>query len=154
MSLVDLTQEGCRHVSLHMRDSDWEEVRRMMWVEDREEFARIHWLVPGVRLMALAPDGTPVSMGGLSPHTAGVWVAWMVSTDRVHEVGRALSVNLRRRIAAMLNLPAVQRIEAHSWEGHTESHKWLMLLGFEFEGPRRRACKDGSDTWTFAAVKR
>ena len=151
--LVPMTWAGCQAVSLGMRAQDWEEVRRMMWTEDRAEFARMHWSIPGVKLEMLADDGTPVSIGGFGPATPGVWTAWMVSTDQLHRAGRALSVEMRRRIAAMLKRPEVQRIEAHSWEGHTESHDWLRLLGFELEGVRRRAGKDGSDFFVFAAVK-
>lgn len=148
-----MTQAGCEAVSMKMRAQDWEEVRRMMWTEDRAEFARMHWLLRGVKLQMLASDGQPVSIGGLIPSTPGVWTAWMVSTDRLPEVGRALSVEMRRRVAAMLKLPEVQRIEAHSWEGHAESHDWLALLGFKRESVRRRAGKDGSDFIVFAAVK-
>ncbi len=151
--LVAMTAAGCEAVSRGMRAQDWEEVRRMMWTENRAEFARIHLALPGVKLQMLAADGTPVSIGGFSPSTPGVWTAWMVSTDRLPEVGRALSVEMRRRIASMLKLPEVQRIEAHSWEGHTESHDWLTLLGFERESVRRRAGKDGSDFIVFAATK-
>lgn len=148
-----MTPAGCEAVSLGMRAQDWEEVRRMMWTEDRREFARMHQALPGVKLQMVAADGAPVSIGGFSPATPGVWTAWMVSTDRLHEVGRALSVEMRRRVAAMLKLPEVQRIEAHSWEGHAESHDWLALLGFRRESVRRRAGKDGSDFIVFAATK-
>lgn len=151
--LVAMTEAGCDAVSVGMRAQDWEEVRRMMWTEDRAEFARMHWLLPGVKLQMVAADGEPVSIGGFSPATPGVWTAWMVSTGRLHEVGRALSVEMRRRVAAMLKLPEVQRIEAHSWEGHAESHEWLRLLGFHRESVRRKAGKDGSDFIVFAATK-
>lgn len=152
--LAPMTLAGCEAVSLGMRAQDWEEVRRMMWTEDRAEFARMHWALRGVKLEMLADDGSPVSIGGFSPATPGVWTAWMVSTNRLHEVGRALSVEMRRKVAGMLKLPEVQRIEAHSWEGHAESHDWLQLLGFELESVRRRAGKDGSDFLVFAATKR
>ena len=148
-----MTLAGCQAVSLGMRAQDWEEVRRMMWAEDRAEFARMHQALRGVKLQMQAEDGAAVSIGGFSPATPGVWTAWMVSTDRLHEVGRALSVEMRRRVAAMLKLPEVHRIEAHSWEGHVESHDWLRLLGFEFESVRRKAGKDGSDFLVFAATK-
>lgn len=152
--LVALTREGALSVSHGMKANDWEEVRRMMWTEDRTEFARMHFEGTGVKLMMCASDGDPVSIGGFTPFTPGVWFAWMVSTERLPEVGRALSVEMRRRIRTMLKLPEVQRIEAHSAVFHTESHEWLELLGFEREYTRRKAGKDGTDYIVFSAIKK
>ncbi len=95
-------------------------------------------------------DGRVVACAGVQSMWEGRGDAWAliardIGPDGMHEMHYAVKRYLR---ASML-----RRIEAACDATFLQAHRWLMLLGFRYEGPLAKYTPDGRDCLRFARVR-
>lgn len=87
--------------------------------------------------------------GGIMPIWPGRAYAWSILTERagLHFVG------LHRIVRTYLNESSVKRIEVHVDADFLPGHRWVRLLGFNYEGIMRSFNPDGTDAVLYARIR-
>jgi hypothetical protein len=132
-----------------MRDQDCFEIG-FLWKEpDMVEWARRHAQRPGLHF-SLVEKGEPLACGGVLDALPGVGTAWLVAmqawTLYVRTVTRAFQV-----IAAD---DCYRRIQAYVNPTNEPAIRFVMWLGFEFEGECKRLAPNGDSMLLFAHTRR
>jgi len=103
--------------------------------------------------VAHGEDGIPIAAIGAVPLWGGVWQAWMMGTDRFHEVGKQLTRWARKVMIPSVVAAGCHRAEARSLGSHPDAHKWMEMLGAKRESVLRRYGRDKQDfvlfVWEF-----
>lgn len=138
-----------QHIARNMRDGDREEVFCQMWTDEPDDFARLVINHYGFYKWAVSLGDDPVCALGAVTHWPGVWIAWMVTTDRFPEIGSFVTKFVRRSMIPSLHRLGAHRCEARSIASHTEAHRWLKVLGAKQEAVLRRYGKNREDFLLF-----
>jgi len=134
-------------VAENMRLTDKKEIYAMRWSDDPAMLARDALTVsPGMSWTV--GKNVPIAAVGVAPKWPGVWSAWMFATPRFAEVGITMTKFIKKKVIPMIYDHA-HRVEAISWSGHSEAHKWLESLGATAENPLREYGKNKEDFITF-----
>lgn len=95
-------------------------------------------------------DGRVVACAGTLPIWDGRAEVWSLVASDIGKLGmRSLHFAVKRWLACA----AFRRLEAHCDAGFLQAHRWLMLLGFVYEGPLAKYLPDGRDCIRFARVR-
>lgn len=70
-----------------------------------------------------------------------------------HDIGAKSMHSLHYTAKAWLAQCKYRRVEAHCDAEFGQAHRWLRLLGFEYEGPLAKYTPDGRDCLRFARVR-
>jgi|TARA_Y100000310_G_scaffold250498_1_gene256737 hypothetical protein len=131
-------------IARRMRVLDAEEIFPLVSGGTPEDLAFQTLAVGGLARVALF-DLEPVAAYGAHMSRPGIWQVWMFATDKWKSVGRAVTMDIRRRMMPeMLSEPSAVRAECWSMDGHDEAHRWLEVLGaireatVEDYGPSRK----------------
>lgn len=151
--IVPLEFRHALHVCLRMRESDRRVISQTRFVFDPEDFALERYRLDGLKLAALARDGKPVGIGGLAPKVPGVWIAWVLGTDRWGECGGEVVWFARRAVRRLLAEGGGHRVEAHAAAEDAKARRYMELVGLKYEGTLRGARSQGSDLAVYAIVK-
>lgn len=95
-------------------------------------------------------DGRIVACAGVVPIWDGRGELWALVARDIGKLGmRSLHYGVKR----WLGSAAFRRLEAHCDAEFMQAHRWLMLLGFNYEGPLAKFLPDGRDALRFARVR-
>ncbi len=95
-------------------------------------------------------DDEPIAMMGGVPIHKGVFSGWMFATDRFDVIGLSMTKWAKRYFFAGLREMGAHRVEAHSIEGHTKSHRWIEAIGAKLEAEVPRFGMNGENFLRFA----
>lgn len=95
-------------------------------------------------------DDEPIAMMGGVPIHAGVFSGWMFATDRFPVIGLQMTKWAKNYYFAGLRAMGAHRVEAHSIEGHTKSHRWIEAIGAKREADVPRFGMNGENFIRFA----
>lgn len=141
-----LTLADAVAVTTRMRQEDAHCLHAISDGIDAEQFAINHFQHPGPA-WTLVQDGEPVAIGGVRLPVPWCGVVWMVCTDRMTPQaykklmrhGRIVLANASRRL---------RRVECHVLSTWGKAEVFARRMGFELEGVRRNAGRDGQDILT------
>lgn len=111
-----------------------------------EQFAVNLWQTEGAA-WTVVDDGDPVAIGGVKLPVPWCGLVWFVCTDGMRPVtwkklirhGRIVLSNASKRL---------RRVECHVLGSWAEAVLFAERIGFELEGVRRKAGRDGQDILT------
>lgn len=127
---------------------DWECLHAATEITSAEVFGLNRWQTDGAAWALFNDFGEPIAMGGLSQSVPWSATAWMVATDAMDQASWKKLMRHSRKVftnAAKL----IPRIEAHVLSSWSDADRFARQLGFQLEGVRRRAGRDGQDILTF-----
>lgn len=147
--------QDIRSVAMAMRDRDYDEFSALSFADTREALADV--LVDRYaesRDVFCAYEGTEaVAVGAMVQGRPGVVTLMFFATDRLPEIGLALTKFITQRLFPAYRARGVHRIECVSLEGYEEVHRWIEVLGLRREaGPFRGFGKRGEAFVQFAWV--
>lgn len=154
MRLDAPTRETVAYVAARMRDRDAEEFLAVSRAETRAE------LVAGlIDRYGDAPDAyvvysgaTPVAVGAMVEHRPNVVTLMFFATERLPEVGLALTKFITQRLFPRYRARGVHRIECASIAGYAAVHRWIRALGLKQEAVMPGYGKGGETFLQFAWV--
>lgn len=146
MTFRDLTLADAVTVTTRMRQADADCLHAISDGIDAEAFAINHHQHPGAA-WTLVEGGEPVAIGGVRLPVPWCGVVWMVGTDRMTPAtwkklirhGRIVLANASKRL---------RRVECHVLSTWGEAEVFARRMGFDLEGVRRNAGRDGQDVLT------
>lgn len=147
--MTPLTRAQARHIAHRLSDRDREEVLCVLpdhltldaWVDE------VMANPVGERWVAVAPDGEPVAMGGITPsgcqHAA---TSWAVGTDRKAEAGSLIMLTAMHAHRRWVDR-GVRRFACTCLAGPASDtgSAWLERLGYVREGLARGLGREGQD---------
>lgn len=95
-------------------------------------------------------NGRVVACIGVVPVWEGRGDAWALIARDIGPMGMH---KLHFAVRKLINASPLRRIEACCDAGFEQAHRWLLLLGFGYEGPLRKYTPDGRDCLRFARVR-
>ncbi|MCR9236173.1 MAG: hypothetical protein NXI17_05835 [Alphaproteobacteria bacterium] len=106
---------------------------------------------PGTSFIAYL-NGKPVMVFGFDPMTlaGNALNAWAFGTDDSRKVIHSLTLWIRDNLLRDWIARGVTRIEARSFVGHAEAHRWLKSAGAIEEGPLHDLGRNGEQFILFA----
>lgn len=128
------------HIANNLREVDLRECYCVMETETPEQIAIDCMGNTNVGLVCFAADGEPVAMFGIN-FGGGNAFGWLLATDRWHEVWMECTKAIKR----IRDKLTAQKISVLTAAFHTESHKWLELIGFKLDIVFPRHGKNGED---------
>lgn len=151
--IAKLTLEHALRVVRNMREIDRREVMATRWNDDLEKFALDCYQVPGMSWVAINKEGEPVVIGGVAFNSPGVGTAWMVGTDKWLSVALEVSRFCKKTINTIFESEEIHRIQAFSAIFHTDSHKWLKLVGMHPKHVLHQWGKEKDDFILFEVIR-
>lgn len=148
------TRDDVAYVAARMRDRDAEEFLAVSRAETQAE------LVTGlIDRYGDAPDAfcafvgdKPVAVGAMIEHRPNVVTLMFFATDRLPEIGMALTRWITQRLFPSYRAGGVHRIECASLDGYEEVHRWVEVLGLKREAVMPKYGKGGEAFVQFAWV--
>ena len=95
-------------------------------------------------------DGRVVACAGVQQMWEGRGEAWALIA---RDIGPRGMHELHFQAKRFLERSALRRIEASCDAASAQAHRWLILLGFKYEGPLAKYTPDGRDCLRFARVR-
>jgi hypothetical protein len=124
------TQADFAFVAEHLREADAIEVREAHH-SDPGNIVRNGWRWGGWKKAVIA-DGHPVVLYGVAPSSrANCGIPWMLATDGIFSIHRAMLVKSRHEVERMQQKYEVLMNQVH--RDNAVSIKWLQWLGFEID---------------------
>jgi hypothetical protein len=100
-----------------------------------------------------APDGRILSVVGVTPMWKGVGHVWALNSSEALERPIALSKGVYRWMAWIWRKDGLWRLQADVEHGHESGRRWLLFLGFHYEGTMRAYGPTGSDHDLYARLE-
>lgn len=94
-------------------------------------------------------DGVPVASAGILPMWPGRYQAWAYLAA---DAGKYMT-KIHREVYGFLESTDAKRVEAVVDSDFRAGHRWIKLLGFEWEGTMRCYTPDGRDCDRYARVR-
>lgn len=124
--------------ALAMRARDYDEFSALSDAPDRAALAEMladRYAGRDDTFCAYAGDD-PVAVGAMVQGRPNVVTLMFFATDRLPEIGMALTKFITQRLFPAYRAQGVHRIECVSLEGYEEVHRWIEVLGLRREaGP-------------------
>ncbi|MBB1601897.1 GNAT family N-acetyltransferase [Variovorax sp. UMC13] len=134
-----------------MRDEDRECLASLAGLCDPEIFAVNRWQTDGAA-WSLYQGGRPVAILGLSKSNAWTLTAWLVAAPAMSHQSWKKLLRFCRTVRGNA-LQTTRRIECTVLATWTQAARFAESLGFELEGVKREAGKDGQDILLYAIRK-
>lgn len=145
-----------RHVADNMRDKDAAEFLAVSFHKTRQELADslVERYARGADTYCFSlDDGTPVAVGAMVEGRPNVITLMFFATDRFGEIALPLARFTKRQLFPRYFAAGVHRIECISIDGYSDNHRWIALLGLNWEAEFPCFGKDGQKFHQFALVK-
>lgn len=145
------SSEDVWNVALRMRESDFDEFSAISSVGTREEMAD----TLAARItdpIGVYRNGEAVAIGAMVETRPNVATLLFFATDEFPLVALELTRFVRQRLLPKYVEAGFHRFECVSIEGHTAAHRWIKILGLEFEAYMPRYGRDGQAFYQFAWV--
>lgn len=155
MFFREATERDILHVSVNMRERDYEEISALRYSNSRGELveALSSSLKGFPTVYCVGDESGPVVIVAYIPTRPGVWNLGMFATDAIKNVGLFLTKTIIRDIIPALDRANAHRVEAFSIDGYTEVHNWLRFLGLKEECTLSKYGKNGEDFKVFSYVR-
>ncbi len=101
----------------------------------------------------LEKDGRVLAIVAVAPIWTGVGTVWTLLSNEARGHGVALSFGVTRFIDMLMQERGFWRLQATVEKGDEAGLKWILRLGFKYEGTFFRYGPDGKDHDTYARVK-
>lgn len=142
-------------VALAMRERDYDEFSALSFADDRTALAEAladRYAGRDDTFCAYAGD-EPVAVGAMVQGRPNVVTLMFFATERMPEIGLALTKFITQRLFPAYRAKGVHRIECVSLEGYEEVHRWIEVLGLRREaGPFQGFGRRGEAFIQFAWV--
>jgi hypothetical protein len=141
-----LTLADAVSITTRMRKVDADCLAAVTDQTDPEQFAFNLWHSTGPA-WTLVQDGQPIAMCGVKLPVPWSGVAWMVGTDGMSPSSWKKTLRHARIVLGNAS-KRLRRVECHvlsTWKG---AHAFACRSGFELEGVRHGAGRDGEDILT------
>ena len=142
-------------VAQAMRARDYDEFSALSFAADRAAMAEAladRFAGKDDTFCAYA-GGQPVAVGAMVMGRPGVVTLMFFATDRLPEIGLALTKFITQRLFPVYRAKGIHRIECVSLEGYEEVHRWIEVLGLRREaGPFKGFGRNGEAFVQFAWV--
>lgn len=119
--------------------------------DDPEELALAFYSAP-LRWAAYHGQEPAVIFGAFPMHP-GVWALFGFGTEDYATVLGDVTRAFRREVFEAVSATGAHRAQALSPASHTDTHKWLVMLGGREEATLRGYAKSGEDVKVFAWTK-
>lgn len=148
--------EDILSVARAMRPRDFDEFSALSPADTRDELAEAlvtRYFGHPDAFCAYAEGGEAVAVGAMVQARPGVVTLMFFATERMAEIGLALTKFITQRLFPAYQARGIHRIECVSLEGYDEVHRWIEVLGLRREaGPFRGFGKRGEGFIQFAWV--
>lgn len=143
--------EVCRS----MREWDRREVFGVRDYDRGEDVAvELHNLQPFYILFHVIrrrPTGPAIALFGLKADHPGTSTAFMIGTERFHEIARPLAMWVRRELGPrLLARSTLHRIQCHALAEHREARRFIEFCGGQAEGVHPGYGKGGESYVSYA----
>lgn len=146
MSWRDMTLADAAYVTANMRQADVDCLRAVADGVTHEQFAiNLHQQTGAA--WTLVDGDEPVAIGGVKLPVPWAGVVWFVCTDRMRPVTWKKLIR-HGRIVLFNASKQLRRVECHVLGTWAEAGLFAQRMGFEVEGVRRNAGRDGQDLLT------
>lgn len=145
-----LSLEAALYIVRNMRDSDRDCLNSIIGQFGIETFALNRYQANGAA-WAYFQDGEPVVMGGIAEATPWLGVGWMISTDGVSADSWKKIIRFGRKIFMNAKYH-YSRIDAQVISTWPQAIKYVQKIGFEPEGVKKRAGREGQDILEFVIL--
>lgn len=148
------SREDILSVARAMRARDYDEFSALSFADDREALAETlaERYADRDDTFCAYEDG-PIAVGAMVQGRPGVVTLMFFATDRLPEIGLALTKFITQRLFPAYRARGVHRIECVSLDGYEEVHRWVEALGLRREaGPFYGFGKGGEAFVQFAWV--
>jgi hypothetical protein len=145
-----LTLADAVHVTTRMRKVDADCLAAVTDQTDPEQFAYNLWRGAGSSVepaWTMLQDGEPVAICGVKLPMPWVGIAWMVATDGMTPASWKKLIRHRRIVLSNAS-KRLRRVECHVLSTWKEAYVFACRQGFELEGVRHGAGRDGEDILT------
>lgn len=125
---TDTVGAWARHVALHLRDQDRDEVAASSGSDPRSAVALS--IMMSSRAFAVLDDDVPVCLFGAAPHPLpGVGVAWLLGTEGLYPNALKIARGSRRYLDELHQ--QYNLLWNYVDERNTVSVRWLRWMGFK-----------------------
>lgn len=156
MELVELTLAHSLSVVGRMREKDRACVLAMLGDISDEAFAANRWQSYGPAWALLDDSGHPQAIGGMTLPNDWTGVMWLVVAEGLPRESWRKLIRHTRTVIANATDPRNEafrhRIEAHVLDGWGGAQRLVEALGFQLEGIRRAAGRNGENVQQWAIV--
>jgi hypothetical protein len=128
-----VTPETLRHIVHHLRLRDRQEMFALRWNDDEEKLVNDICLVAGDLWRLWSFDGEPVAVNGVVPVRPGVVIAGAFGTDKWRRIIKSMTRWSLDFVIPVLKTANYHRGEAYVLASHTDSRRWIEMLGGEVE---------------------
>ena len=141
-----LTLKSAMYVAHNMRQRDKDSLDALIGASNPDTFAIGRWQMDGAAWAMI--ESNPVAIGGIAMPVPWVGHFWLVCTDDMTMQSWKKLIRQTRTILRNAS-KTVQRLEADVLSDWPEAERLVHHLGFELEGTRKKAGRDGQDILTF-----
>jgi hypothetical protein len=146
IELRDMTLADALAVTSRMREWDAECLFAVSDGVSPEQFAVNLWQTEGAAWTVLH-GGVPVAVGGVKLPVPWCGLVWFVCTDGMSPVTWKKLIRHGRIVLSNAS-KQLRRVECHVLGTWAEAILFAQRIGFEVEGVRRKAGRDGQDLLT------
>lgn len=101
----------------------------------------------------LEHEGEIIGSAGFIQPYPGVANGWAVTSELIYKYPLATHKAMVKMLGTLEKKHGLRRIQAECLKGFGKAVKWLMHLGFEFEGEMKRAGPNGETMLRFARTR-
>ena len=147
--VIPASWEHIEPIAANMREADvtevWLSSHRTPYQAMREGFE------VSVKAWTIMEDGVPIGMFGVSssPAFENMGIPWLLGTDAMLNIRRQFVRESEKYLAEAHKL--YPRLLNFVHAGNVQSLRWLMWLGFDFDGPIE-AGPDGAEFFKFERI--
>jgi len=128
-----VTPAALSHIVKNLRPRDRQEIFALRWDNDEDKFTFDVCQVAGDLWRLWTLDGEPVAVNGIIPVRPGVVIAGAFGTPKWRSIIKPMTRWSRDFVIPALKNSGYHRGEAYVLATHTDSRRWIELLGGEVE---------------------
>jgi len=101
---------------------------------------------------SLFKDGQILASGGVILYWNGVAEGWLITDEKADMFPKTFYKGIKMKLEELAEKLGLHRIHMNVIEGHDKSCRWLMRMGYRFEGLMKNYGPDKSNYIRFARV--
>lgn len=140
------------HVCQNLRQMSKDEMFGTKDIEDPAKLAKELFNAPGFKWV-FYNAGKPVALLGAINSWSGVYALFGIGTDDWQSVWREVTRVARRDMFDAVKATGAHRAHCMTLASHTDTHKWLRLLGAKDKVVLNKYGKNGEDYVMFSWLK-
>lgn len=128
-----VTSSALRYIIRHLRPRDRQEIFALRWHDDEDQLTFEICQIAGDMWRLWTLDGEPIAVNGVIPVRPGVVICGAFGTDKFNHALRPISRYTLDFAIPCLKASGYHRGEAYVLASHTNSRRWIEMLGGEIE---------------------